>query len=107
MEAGDHEWACYAAQQAAEKGLEALYQAWGAESWGHSVTKLVRGLQDRTDVPEDLVTAGLHLDKLYVPTRYPNGFDEGAPGDYFTRSDSEQAIAHAEKLLRFCERHLP
>lgn len=33
--AGDHEWACFAAQQAAEKGLKAVYQSQNMEGWGH------------------------------------------------------------------------
>jgi HEPN domain-containing protein len=37
----DYEWACFAAQQSAEKGLKALYEFLGGEGWGHSVTKLL------------------------------------------------------------------
>jgi HEPN domain-containing protein len=47
------------------------------------------------------------LDKLYVPTRYPNGLPSGAPADYFTRAEAERAIADAEVVLAFCRRALP
>jgi len=29
LQSGDYEWACFAAQQSAEKALKALYQVWG------------------------------------------------------------------------------
>ncbi len=32
-EAGDHEWACFAGQQAAEKGVQASIQSPGGEVW--------------------------------------------------------------------------
>jgi len=46
------------------------------------------------------------LDKHYILTRYPNGFDSGAPTDYYTKQEGEQAIACAEKIVKFCKDHL-
>ena len=43
-EAGDHDWACFAAQQASEKAVKALHQARGQEAWDHSVLRLLRDL---------------------------------------------------------------
>ena len=37
----DFEWSCFAAQQAAEKALKALYQHMGGESFGHSLLRLL------------------------------------------------------------------
>jgi len=45
----------------------------------------------------------LALDKHYIPTRYPNGFDSGAPGDYYTKADAQQAIENAKQIVEFCE----
>ena len=42
--ASRHEWACFAAQQAAEKAVEALHLHLGQEAWGHVVAKLIREL---------------------------------------------------------------
>ena len=102
VEAGDHEWACFAAQQAAEEGLKAVVQHRGGEPWGHSVTVLLGHLAERLEVPAALADTGKRLDKHYIPTRYPNGFDIGAPTDYYTKSEAEAAIADADEIMRFC-----
>ncbi|MBI4493722.1 MAG: HEPN domain-containing protein [Chloroflexi bacterium] len=34
---GFHDWACFSAQQAAEKTVKAVLQRLGAEAWGHAV----------------------------------------------------------------------
>ena len=101
LEDGDHEWACFAAQQAAEKALKAVVQALGGEAWGHSVTVLAGELGERIDVPDGLEDAARRLDKHYIPTRYPNGFDTGAPTDYYTAPEAEAAIRDGEMVLEF------
>lgn len=68
VEAGDYEWACFAAQQAAGKAAKAVVQGLGGEPWGRSVTVLLGGLAERTDVPVELIEAGKRLDKHYIPT---------------------------------------
>ncbi len=75
--AGWHEWACFAAQQAAEKAVKALHLHWGQEAWGHVVARLLRELPDEIDVPEELVERAHVLDGYYIPAR------EGAPFEHF------------------------
>lgn len=58
-------------------------------------------------VDDALVSCGLYLDKLYIPTRYPNGFDVGAPADSYTEEDSRGAIERAERILSFCRQSVP
>lgn len=41
-----------------------------------------------------------------MPTRYPNGFDSGAPGDFYTEEDSRRAIEQAEVLIELCSRQV-
>jgi HEPN domain-containing protein len=43
------------------------------------------------------------LDKHYIPTRYPNGLDAGAPADAYTRTEAEGAIGYAKEIFRFCQ----
>ena len=71
MGAGFHEWACFSAQQAAEKILKGVYQHLGGEVWGHSVKSLLEGLPARAGVTLELVDCGRILDRFYIPTRYP------------------------------------
>jgi HEPN domain-containing protein len=52
-----HEWACFAAQQAAEKAVKALHLYLGQEAWGHVIAKLLVELPDAAPAPKDLVAA--------------------------------------------------
>jgi len=102
------EWACFAAQQAAEKAVKAVHGARGQDAWGHSVTELLEGLRETVaGIDEALLDRARALDKLYVTTRYPNGLPAGAPADYYTRAEAERALADAEAILAWCQRELP
>jgi HEPN domain-containing protein len=48
-----HEWACFAAQQAAEKAVKALHLSLSQEAWGHVVARLLKELP--IAVPEGLI----------------------------------------------------
>ncbi len=107
LEDGDYEWACFAAQQAAEKALKALFEHRGQRVWGHSLTYMLEALrQEGMEIPEPLWDAARILDKLYLPTRYPNGLAQGAPTEFYTRREAEDAIRYSEEVLRFCGRLL-
>lgn len=97
-----YEWSCFSAQQAAEKALKALYQELHQVAWGHSVRGLLEKLSNEFDT-EPLMEGAKILDKYYIPARYPNGFDIGAPMDYFTEKEANEAIDYASKIIRFCE----
>jgi HEPN domain-containing protein len=94
-----HEWACFAAQQAAEKAVKALHLALGQEAWGHVVARLLTELP--LEAPEDLVEKGKVLDNFYIPTRYANGHPEGAPFEHYGRLQSGEAIRYAGEILDF------
>jgi HEPN domain-containing protein len=100
---GSHEWSCFASQQAAEKALKGLFDYLGGECWGHSLTMMFQELSGRVQIEGGLADAARRLDKLYIPTRYPNGFDAGKPADYFTREDADAATADAEKIIVWVE----
>jgi HEPN domain-containing protein len=99
LEMQDYEWSCFSAQQSAEKALKALYDFLAGEAWGHSVTKLLKELPFKVDI--DLINKGIYLDKMYIPARYPNGFETGAPCDYFNDKDAKEAICYAEDIFSF------
>jgi len=103
MELGDYEWACFAAHQAAEKAVKALYQKLGIEVWGHSVSRLLEHLPEELKPPRDLVDKAKELDRHYIPTRYPNFHTEGAPLDYYTERDARRAVEYAREILEYCQ----
>ena len=98
---GRHEWACFAAQQAAEKAVNALHLSHGQEAWGHAVARLLAELQAEATAPADLIDKGKVLDNFYVPTRYPNGHPEGAPFEHFGPIQRGEAIRYAGEILEF------
>lgn len=99
--AGRHEWACFAAQQAAEKAVKALHLRFGQEAWGHVVAKLFQELPEEVRVPEDLIDKGKVLDAFYIPARYPNGHPEGAPFEHYGPLQSREAVKYAGEIIEF------
>lgn len=104
---GDYEWACFAAQQAAEKAVKALLQARGTTAWGHAVTFLVAELTGEDVLPRDLVDKLRELDTHYITSRYPDAHPAGAPVDYYTRATADRAIAAARGAIDHVADRLP
>ena len=103
LDDGDFEWSCFAAHQAAEKAIKAVFLKEGMDAWGHTLTALIGNLPSPSEpLPETLLNHARILDKYYIPTRYPNGFDSGAPTDYYTEEEAHNAIRLAEAILEFC-----
>jgi HEPN domain-containing protein len=102
VDGGYYEWACFSAQQAAGKAVKAVFQAMGAEAWGHAVADLLTELSQRHAVPDSLVESGLELDKAYIPTRYPNAHPSGSPRTRYTKGEATRLIGHADEIIRFC-----
>ena len=96
-----HEWACFAAQQAAEKAVKALHLRLGQEAWGHVVAKLIDELPIAT--PKRLIEKGRVLDNFYIPARYPNGHPSGAPFEHYGSLQSEEAIKYASEIIEFVD----
>lgn len=99
---GDYEWSCFASQQATEKGLKAVYEALNMTVKGHSILGLLKGLASYYEIPERFYSYSRVLSRYYIETRYPNGFPEGAPSDYFDEDMAKEAINAAETILGWC-----
>ncbi len=99
--AGRHEWACFAAHQAAEKGAKALHLGLRQEPWGHVVARLLAELPAPVAPPQELIEKGRVLDAYYIPPRYPNSHPEGAPFEHYGPLQSEEAIHYAREILEF------
>ena len=96
---GRHEWACFAAHQAAEKAVKALHLNLGQDAWGHVVAHLLVELP--SPPPEELLEKAKVLDNYYVPTRYPNGHPAGAPFEHYGRIQSDEAVRYASEIIEF------
>lgn len=98
-----HEWACFAAHQAAEKAIKALHLAYGQEAWGHLLVRLLSELPTAIERPPLLIEQARVLDNFYIPTRYPDSHPEGSPFDHYGPLQSQEAIRHARAILAFVD----
>jgi HEPN domain-containing protein len=98
---GYHEWACFAAQQAAEKAVKSLHLHLGQEAWGHVIARLLMELPDEILVDKELLEKAKVLDNFYIPSRYPNSHPEGAPFEHYGPLQSKEAVKHASEIIEF------
>jgi HEPN domain-containing protein len=96
-----HEWACFAAQQAAEKAVKALHLHLGQEAWGHVVATLLQELPVDHRPSSDLIERARVLDTFYIPARYPNSHPAGAPFEHYGPLQSEEAVRYAGEIIAF------
>ncbi|BCU69953.1 HEPN domain-containing protein [Stygiolobus caldivivus] len=96
---GFYNWACFKAQQSAELAVKAYFYGIGQPKTGHTVSYLLSLL----NVPQDLVDKAKYLDKLYIPTRYPDAWQSETPQYYYTKGEAEEAIKYAEEIINYIE----
>jgi len=102
--AGNHEWACFQSQQAAEKALKSFLYSSGADPEKlHSVHRLLRACVEMNREFEQL-SAAAGLDQYYIGTRYPNGLPDNVPHEYYTREAAERCQSLARSVIEFVER---
>jgi len=87
--------------------VKALVQSLHGIARGHSVFGILRQLASRLAIPEPILHAARELDKVYINSCYPNGFDSGKPVDYFSDITSKELIGHARTVLEFCRSQIP
>lgn len=100
------DWACFQAQQAAEKALKAFLYRQGLRALlTHSVRDLLSECDKYTKSLAKLVDAGRFLDTFYIPSRYPNGLPgNNYPAAFYTSKDAEACINFAGSILQEVER---
>lgn len=106
LAAGNNEWACYQAQQCAEKALKAyLYLKGRTAILTHALRQLV---QDCVHFDPDfhlVLNDAKYLENFNIPTRYPNGLDADlAPAEYYDREDAEKCQSSAASILSAVKR---
>ena len=101
---GRHDWACFAAHQAAEKAVKALHVLTGKRARSHVVARLLSELP--APPPDHLIERGRVLDNYYIPTRCPRLHAEGAAYEHYGPLQSEQGLRFAGEILHFVRRAL-
>jgi len=102
LRSGHHNWACFKCQQAAEYATKAVLRGVGRPATGHSVLQLLEELKTLgSPVTPELESSARTLDRLYIPTRYPNAHAAGSPFEFYDESTSRQAMACAQTILDF------
>ncbi|MEZ0321969.1 MAG: HEPN domain-containing protein [Thermus sp.] len=93
LQAGKFAQAAFLAQQAGEKALKALRLFLGLDPWGHSLARFLRDLpEEESPAFRNLLPKALALDKLYIPTRYPDALPGLTPKKAYTREEAERAL---------------
>jgi HEPN domain-containing protein len=98
VKAGKFAQACFICQQVAEKSLKAVAYRRGSDLVkSHSVLEIAKSLK----INGEIETIGKRLDLYYISTRYPDAFPTGAPFEYYTREQADEALVFAKKILAF------
>ena len=101
---GCPDWACFAAQRAAERAVKALHFACRQEAWAPVVARLLTELPSAASV--DHVEPARIFDSLYTPAGYPNEHPKAVPFEPFGLLHSDQGLHCAGDILEFVRQAL-
>jgi len=96
--------ACFASQQAAEKAIMAILEHLLSPRAGHDLSDLIADVKARIEVPTDVEEACSRLNKMYIPTRYPNAFASGAPVEKLTMREAARALEDGQLVVGFARK---
>lgn len=103
-DAGLHNWACFAAEQAAQLAVKALLHGVGGAPWGHDLEELGHRLVDAgVPVADELAASLLRLKRHYIPARYADAHPGGSASEQYLDSDARAALVDAEAILTFVD----
>ena len=105
--AAHYDWACFQAQQAAEKALKALLYAEGRTAvLSHSVADLIAHAGEYTNDLSRLKDEAKYLDTVYLATRYPNALaGDRTPAEYYEKEEAQRCLSYAESILTAVSRY--
>lgn len=102
---GKYSASCFHCQQAAEKASKALLLVHRRFEPSHSVSELLlTGREIGVRITDDNIQHARILDRYYIPTRYPNAFETGAPHKYFMEEDANKAVHFAEEIINIVKK---
>lgn len=97
LEYGRYYAAAFFAQQAAEKGLQALYLSRRREPiFTHDLSRIAEALGAPVEVREDAAD----LTPEYIITRYPNAAN-GVPAKLYTKRKAEASLERAQRIMEW------
>ena len=73
---------------------------------GHSVAALCKRAARFNKEFSEMIQKSAKLDRLYIPTRYPNGLPEGIPSEAYDAEDSQGALEQAKEILDLVRKNL-
>jgi len=99
--AGNYNWSCFQAQQAAEKALKAFLYSNGRTSIiSHALKVLVTESIKIEPNFANIKSEAHFLDLVYISTRYPNGLaSDLAPSEFYEQGDAEKCLEYARLIL--------
>lgn len=103
-DAGLHNWACFAAEQATQLAVKGLLHGLGRGPWGHDLVRLGEQIAETDEVPVQVGDAMRRLGRHYIPARYPDAHPSGPPGIHYAESDSAEALTDASRVLSYVDR---
>ncbi|MFQ5801948.1 MAG: HEPN domain-containing protein [Candidatus Methylomirabilales bacterium] len=103
VEHGRYYAAAFFAQQAAEKGLKALYLLMRREpTFTHDLSRIAEQLGAPVEVREDAAD----LTPEYLITRYPNAAN-AVPAKLYTKRKAEASLERARRIMGWVKTSLP
>ena len=87
---------CFISQQAAEKAIKSIAYHKEYDIKGNSIAKIAKAIGINSEVEE----AGKRLDIYYISSRYPDALPEGAPYEFFSLSQANNAVIDAEIIIQ-------
>lgn len=92
---------CFICQQIAEKALKATAYYTGYDLVkSHSLAEISKSL----GINGSIEMMAKRLDFYYISSRYPDAFPSGAPFEFFSEDQAQEALGFAVKFLEFAER---
>jgi HEPN domain-containing protein len=96
-----HNWACFAAEQAAQLAVKALLHRLGKAPWGHDLVRLAERVRElaKEGWPAAIDVHVRRLSRHYIPARHPDAHPSGPAAAHYGPEDAEEAVADARRVL--------
>ena len=101
-EHGQHDSACFAAQQAAELALKSVCERLHRPIGNHDIWELLRSLPPEMNVTKELYDAARTLEFFHLQVCCAHIRMARSPALELDRNDSTKALQCAESIIEFC-----